>query len=64
MGRRIPVADSLDTALAMLLQMKATLSGLEQLRDYVGQGVGRQMLEELIEEMEKHLAEINRKLML
>ena len=53
------MADTLDTALATLRQMKATLNGLEQLRDYVGQGVGRQMLEELIEEIAKYLAEVD-----
>ena len=57
------MADTLDVALAMLRQMRATLNGLEQLRDYVGQGVGRQMLEELIEEIEKDLAEFRRTLM-
>jgi GNAT superfamily N-acetyltransferase len=58
-GGRIPVVDAFDTSLAMLRQMKETLNGLEQLRDYVGHGVGRQMLEELIDEIEKHLAEVD-----
>jgi GNAT superfamily N-acetyltransferase len=54
------VADNLDIVLEMLRQMEATLNGLQQLRDYVGQGVGRQMLEEIIEELAKHLTEIER----
>jgi ribosomal protein S18 acetylase RimI-like enzyme len=53
------MADTLDTAFATLRQMKTTLNGLERLRDYVRQGVGRQMLEELIDEIEKHLAEVD-----
>jgi hypothetical protein len=56
------VADTLDIVLAMLRQMKATLNGLQQLRDYVGHGVGRQMLEELIEEMVKHIVDTERRL--
>ena len=46
------MADTVDIVLAMFRQMEATLLGLQQLRNYVGQGVGRQMLEVLIEEME------------
>ena len=56
------MADTLDIVLAMLRQMKATLNGLQQLRDYVGHGVGRQMLEELIEEMVKHIVDTERRL--
>jgi hypothetical protein len=33
-------ADSLDTILALIKQMEATLIGLRQLRGYVGHGVG------------------------
>ncbi len=47
--------DCLDTILALLKQMEATLIGL-QLRGYVGSGVGAQMLNVLIEELETGLA--------
>jgi hypothetical protein len=56
------IADTVDIVLAMLRHMEATLLGLQQLRNYVGQDVGRQMLEVLIEEMESHVAETKRKI--
>jgi hypothetical protein len=54
--------DSLDTILALLKQMEATLIGLQQLRGYVGGGAGEKMLQVLIEEVENGLAEVKRKL--
>jgi len=53
--------NSLETILALLKQMEATLLGLKQLRAYVSKGVGQQMLEALIEEGDAKLAEIIRK---
>lgn len=42
--------ESLEIILALLRQLEATLLGLKQLRGYVGQGVGKDVLAELIEE--------------
>jgi hypothetical protein len=65
-GRRVPLRvlmdDSLEMILALLRQLEATVLGLKQLRGYVGQGVGQQMVEELIEEGENKLAELKRRL--
>lgn len=59
----IPMTDdSLDIILALMKQLESTLLGLKQLRGYVGQGVGQQMVEELIEEGENKLAELKRRL--
>ena len=41
--------------------MEATVLGLKQLRGYVGNGIGQEMLEVLIEEGEAKLAEIKRR---
>ena len=54
--------DQLDTILALIKQLEVTLLGLQQLRAYVGKGFGQQMLEVLIDEGEKGLAEVKRKL--
>lgn len=54
--------NSLDKILALMKQMEATLLGLKQLRGYVGDGIGAQMLEVLIEEVETSLATATRKL--
>ena len=54
--------ESLEIILALLRQLEATLLGLKQLRGYVGQGVGKDVLAELIEEGEAKLAEVKRKL--
>ena len=54
--------DSLAAVLECLTQMESNLLGMKQMRDYVGQGVGREMLEALIEEAESQIAEIKRKL--
>jgi hypothetical protein len=54
--------NSLETILALIGQMEATLLGLKQLRGYVGKGVGQEILEMLIEDGETKLAEFKRKL--
>jgi hypothetical protein len=53
---------SLETILGLIKQLDAMLVGLEQLRPYVGNGVGREMLDLLIEEGQTKLAEAMRKL--
>jgi hypothetical protein len=55
--------ESVETILSLLKQMEDTLLGLQQLRLYVGKGIGQQMLEVLIEEAETQIAEVRRKLM-
>ena len=55
---------SFETILALIKQMEATLLGLQQLREYVGSGVGREMLELLIEEAESNIADIKRNVIL
>jgi len=52
---------SLENILALINQMEATILGLRQLRGYVGNDLGEEMLEVLIEETEAKLAEIKRK---
>jgi hypothetical protein len=59
MSRRV---DSLAAVLECLAQMESNLSGMKQMREYVGHGLGRVMLEALIEEAESQIAEIKRKL--
>jgi hypothetical protein len=59
---RVLMDDSLEMILALLRQLEATVLGLKQLRGYIGQGVGQQMVEELIEEGENKLTELKRKL--
>ena len=54
-------SDSVDTILALIKQMEATLTGLKQLRGYVGEGIGQYMLEVVIEEAETALAAVKRK---
>ena len=54
--------DSLAAVLERLTQMEPNLSGMKQMRHYVGHGLGRVMLEVLIEEAEWQIAEIKRKL--
>ena len=58
----VTIFNSLETILALIKQMESTLLGLKELRSYVGQGLGQQMVESLIEEEETKLAEIKRKL--
>jgi len=55
--------ESAETILALLKQLEATLLGLRQLRGYVGKGPGLMMVELLVEEGEKTIAEVKNKLM-
>jgi hypothetical protein len=54
--------DSLAAVLECLAQMQSNLLGMKQMRDYVGHGLGRVMLEVLIEEAEWQIGEIKRRL--
>jgi len=54
--------DTLETILALIEQMEATLLGLKQLQRYVGQGDGQRMLDVLIKEGETKLAEIRKRI--
>lgn len=54
--------ESAETILALLKQLEATLLGLRQLRGYVGKGPGLMMLELLVEEGEKTIADVKNKL--
>ncbi len=59
------MADRLDaftTLLECLKKMEATLLGMKQIRKYVGKGLGREMLDSLIEDADSQIAEVKRKL--
>jgi hypothetical protein len=53
--------DWLETVLALIKQLEATLLGMKQLRSCIGKGDGSEILEVLIEEAETKLAEIKRR---
>lgn len=53
--------DALETVYDCLKRMQTTLLGMKKIREYVGKGLGREMLDSLIEEAETQLAEITRK---
>jgi hypothetical protein len=53
--------ESAETILALLKQLEATLLGLRQLRRYVGKGPGLMMVELLVVEGEKKIAEVKSK---
>ena len=53
--------DAFETVLECLKRMESNLMGLKQMRDYVGKGLGKEMLDSLIEEAESQIAEIKRK---
>ena len=55
-------SDSLEAILDLVKQLETTLLGLRQIRAYVGSGVGLRMLDEVIEEAERKLAEVRKKL--
>jgi len=62
-GQRDAVGDIQQAAvLECFAQMESNLLGMKQICDYVGHGLGRVMLEALIEEAESQIAEIKRKL--
>jgi len=54
--------DAFITLLECLKKMEATLLGMKQMREYVGKGPGREMLDSLIEEADSQITEIKRKL--
>jgi hypothetical protein len=54
--------DALESVSALMQQMEAVLHGLKQLRGYVGSGVGKEMLEVLIQEAEVGLEEVKQNL--
>lgn len=51
-------SDSLDAALDLMRQLETLLLGLRQVRAYVGNGVGLRMLDEVIKDAERTLAEV------
>jgi hypothetical protein len=55
-------AGSLDTIIALVRQIEATILGLRQLRGYVVSDLGRHMLDAVIEEAEAGLVDIKQKL--
>jgi len=53
--------NALETLSECLKRMEATLLGMKQMRRYVGNGLGKEMLELLIEEAEAQIADIKRR---
>jgi hypothetical protein len=53
--------NALETVYECLKRMESTLLGMKQVRQYVGKGPGKEILDRLIEEAESQLAEIKRK---
>lgn len=51
-------SDSLDAALDLMRQLETLLLGLRQVRANVGNGVGLRMLDEVIKDAERTLAEV------
>lgn len=54
--------DSFDAMLALIKRMEATVLGLHQLRSYVGDGAGQEIVAELIKEAESNLEEVKRRI--
>jgi methionine aminopeptidase len=54
--------NALETLYDCLKRMEATLLGMKQVRQYVGHGVGKEMLDSLIEEAEVQIADIKQKI--
>jgi hypothetical protein len=54
--------NALETLYEYLKRMESTLLDMKQMRHYVGHGLGKEMLESLIEEAEEQLADIKRKI--
>lgn len=54
--------DSFDAMLALIKRMEATVLGLHQLRSYVGDGAGQEIVGELIKEAESNLEEVKRRI--
>jgi GNAT superfamily N-acetyltransferase len=53
--------DAFETVLECLKRMEAILLGMKQMREHVGRGLGKQMLDSLIEEADSQITEIKRK---
>ena len=53
--------DTFEVLLDCIKRMESVLLGMKQMRGYVGESLGKQMLESLIEEAEKQIADIKRK---
>lgn len=53
--------DPLEIVMASLKQMESTLLGMKQLREYMSNGPGKEMLDTLIKEAESEIAEIKRR---
>ncbi len=53
--------DTFETVMDCLKRMESVLIGMKQMRGYVGKGVGREMLESLIEEAELQIEEVKRR---
>ena len=50
--------DAFKTVLACLKRMEPSLMGMKQMRGYVGKGLGKEMLNSLIEEAESQITKI------
>jgi hypothetical protein len=55
--------DAFETVLECLKRMEAISMGMKQMREYVGKGLGREMLDSLIEEADSQITEMKRKVM-
>jgi hypothetical protein len=53
---------SLEAVLSLIKQMEVTLLGLKQVRGYLDNRAGREIVDRLIEEGEATLADVKRKL--
>jgi hypothetical protein len=53
---------SLEAVLSLIKQMEVTLLGLKQVRGYLDNRAGREIVDRLIEEGEANLADVKRKL--
>ena len=53
--------DASETLLECLKRMEGTLMGMKQIQEYVGKGLGKEMLASLIEESESQIVDIKRK---
>lgn len=51
---------SLEIVMASLKQMEATVLGMEQLRKYISDGPGREILDSLIQEAESQIEDVKR----
>jgi len=50
--------DAFETVLEYLKRMEAILTGMKEMREYVGTGLGKEMLSSLIEEGESQIMDI------